>query len=151
MNNIIIKRTDASDPQFVGLVKLLDSELAERDGDEHAFYDQFNKINRIRHAVVLLQNGQPVACGAIKEYAAGIMEVKRMYTLTAARGKGIATIVLKELEQWAKELGYNKCILETGIRQPEAIRLYSKNGYQSIPNYGQYQGVTSSVCFEKLL
>ena len=77
------------------------------------------------------------------------MEVKRMYVPLEKRGKGIASIVLQELEKWAKELGYQKCILETGIKQPEAISLYKKNNYAIIPNYGQYAGVKDSVCFEK--
>jgi putative acetyltransferase len=59
--------------------------------------------------------------------------------------------VLSELESWAAELGYPKCVLETGKRQPEAIALYEKQGYQRIPNYGQYIGVENSVCFEKVL
>jgi GNAT superfamily N-acetyltransferase len=74
-----------------------------------------------------------------------------MYTLPQHRGKNIATKVLAALEKWATDLGYQKCILETGKRQPEAIRLYQKNGYASIPNYGQYVGVENSVCFEKEL
>jgi putative acetyltransferase len=59
--------------------------------------------------------------------------------------------VLAELEAWAAELGYPKCVLETGKRQPEAIALYEKQGYQRISNYGQYIGVENSVCFEKVL
>ena len=74
-----------------------------------------------------------------------------MYTVPESRGKGIATKVLIELENWASELGYEKCILETGKRQPEAIRLYTKNGYKLIPNYGQYVDMDNSVCFEKYL
>jgi GNAT superfamily N-acetyltransferase len=74
-----------------------------------------------------------------------------MYTLPAYRGKGIATTVLTELEQWAAELSFSKCILETGKRQPEAIRLYQKNRYIQIPNYGQYKDDDNSVCFEKIL
>jgi GNAT superfamily N-acetyltransferase len=72
-----------------------------------------------------------------------------MYTLPGKRGRGIASRILNELEKWAAELSYNKCILETGNRQPEAIMLYQKNGYNRIPNYGQYQGIENSVCFEK--
>jgi len=72
-----------------------------------------------------------------------------MFTLPECRGKGIATKLLNELEKWTIELGYEKCILETGKRQPEAIALYKKNGYKSIPNYGQYTGMDNSVCFEK--
>jgi putative acetyltransferase len=67
------------------------------------------------------------------------------------RGKGIAAQILNELEKWAKELNYKKCVLETGHKQPEAIALYKKNGYKQIPNYGQYIGIENSVCFEKLL
>jgi putative acetyltransferase len=141
-------RTSSTNPDFIQLVKLLDKELAERDGDEHPFYDQFNKIDNIRYVVIAYEKEKAVACGAIKEYAPGIMEIKRMFTDPGVRGKGVATSVLNELIQWAKELNYHKCILETGIRQPDAIRLYQKNGFTSIPNYGQYEGVVNSVCFE---
>ena len=146
---IELKRTDSTDNDFVRLVKHLDIELAERDGAEHSFYAQFNKIDAIQHVVVAYENGQPAGCGAIKEYSPNIMEVKRMFTLPASRGKGIALKVLNELEKWAGELSYKKCILETGKKQPEAIALYQKNGYKLIPNYAQYAGTENSVCFEK--
>ena len=144
-------RTSSTNPDFINLVKLLDKERAERDGDEHPFYDQFNKIDHIRFVVMAYENEIPVACGAIKEYSPGIMEIKRMFTDPGIRGKGVATMVLNELVHWAKEMNYQKCILETGIRQPDAIRLYKKNGFTAIPNYGQYKGVANSVCFEKEL
>ena len=148
---IKVLRTNSDHPDFISLVRLLDADLAKRDGDEHSFYAQFNKIDKIKHAVVLHEDEKPVACGALKQYAEEIMEVKRMYTLPVCRGKGIATAVLNELEKWAAELGYAKCILETGKRQPEAISLYTRNGYVLIPNYGQYAGVENSVCFEKAI
>jgi GNAT superfamily N-acetyltransferase len=74
-----------------------------------------------------------------------------MYTQLAMRGQGVAAIVLSALEEWAKELGYSRCILETGYKQPEALALYKKSGYSVIPNYGQYAGVANSVCFGKSL
>lgn len=144
-------RTDSTNTDFKMLVNQLDRYLMGINGDDHDFFDQFNKIDNIRHVVVLYLDGQPAGCGAIKEYEPGIMEVKRMFVPPAARGKGLATAVLKELEVWAAELGYEKCILETGDIMPDAIALYKKNGYNSIPNYGQYVGVASSVCFEKHL
>lgn len=147
MNSII--RTDSTNPDFQKLVKALDSELAIRDGEEHGFYSQYNKIDAIKQAIVLYQGPQAVACGAIKPYSPTSAEVKRMYTQPEYRGKGLAAQVLNELEQWAAQLGFEKCILETGIRQPEAIALYKKCGYTLIPNYGQYAGVENSVCFEK--
>jgi len=58
---------------------------------------------------------------------------------------------LKNVEQWYKELGIKKCVLETGKKQPEAIALYKKNLYNIIPNFGKYEGVENSVCFEKEL
>jgi putative acetyltransferase len=148
---IQILRTSSTNPDFSALVKKLDAELAARDGSAHSFYDQFNKIDNIKHAVVAYADEVPVACGAIKEYAPGTMEVKRMYTKPEHRGKSIAANVLSELETWARQLGYHTCILETGKRQPEAIRLYEKSGYARIPNYDQYTGVDNSVCFEKKL
>ncbi len=146
---IKLKRTDSAHQDFIALVRALDADLARRDGSDHSFYAQFNKIDKIKYVVVAYEDGKPVGCGAIKEFAPGIMEVKRMYTLPESRGKGIATKVLDELEKWAAALGYEKCVLETGKRQPEAIGLYQKSGYRVIPNYGQYAGVENSVCFEK--
>ena len=148
MHTII--RTDSANPAFVALVRNLDVDLAERDGQEHAFYAQFNKIDLIRHAIVVEEDGLPVSCGAMKAFDEQSMEVKRMYTVPGSRGKGFATEVLSALETWARELGFERCVLETGKRQPEAIELYKKNGYRIIPNYGQYAGVENSVCFEKL-
>ncbi len=144
-----IIRTDSTDKDFVELVKQLDADLAKRDGDEHAFYHQFNKIDMIKHAVVLYEDGIAVSCGAIKESIPGSMEVKRMYTIPGYREKGLTSVVLSALEKWAAELGYPKCVLETGKKQPEAIALYKKSGYKIIPNYGQYIGIENSVCFEK--
>lgn len=148
---IEIRRTNANNTDFQYLVTFLDKELAERDGDEHAFYAQYNHITNISHVVVAYVNNLPVACGAIKKWDADTMEVKRMYTLPEFRGKGIALEVLAQLESSAMELGYSKCILETGKKQPEAIQLYTRAGYSNIENYGQYAGVINSVCFGKEL
>ena len=148
---LTLTRTDSDNSDFIQLVRLLDADLATRDGNEHSFYAQFNKIDKIRHVVVAFENNLPVGCGAIKSYDLQTMEVKRMYTLPEHRGKGIARNILKELEKWAAELSCNKCILETGKRQPEAIELYQRSGYTIIPNYGQYAAIENSVCFEKQL
>jgi len=148
---INLRRTDSDDPDFKAMVKLLDADLAIRDGADHGFYSQFNQIDKIRHAVVCYENGQSIGCGAIKAFNDEAMEVKRMYVSPDGRNKGIATRVLAELEAWASEMGYLKCVLETGKRQPEAIALYEKNGYRRTENYGQYVGVENSVCFAKVL
>ncbi len=148
---IKLVRTNSSNSDFIKLVKHLDTYLEEIDGDEHDFYAKFNKIDALKHVVIAYENDMPISCGAIKQTIVDCMEVKRMYTLPEQRGKGIATKVLLALEQWAKELSFTQCVLETGKRQPEAIRLYEKNGYQLIPNYGQYIAVENSVCYGKQL
>jgi len=146
-----IVRTDSSNSDFIDLVQQLDKYLAIQDGDEHAFYHQFNAIDDLNNVIVIYENDIPLACGAIKEFEKGTVEVKRMYTTTTSRRKGMGTLILKELESWAQEMNYIKSILETGKRQPEAIALYKNNGYRITPNFGQYSGVENSVCFEKLL
>ena len=144
-------RTNADNDDFQKLVKALDADLKIRDEEDNVFYAQFNKITAIKHVIVAYDDNLPVGCGAIKQYADDTIEVKRMYVLPEKRGHGIAGLVLGELEVWAKELNYARFILETGQKQPEAIALYKKEGYQIIPNYGQYEGIANSICFEKIL
>lgn len=147
-----IIRTTPAHPDYQRLVRALDRSLAVTDGDDHAFYAQFNGSQDIRHVVLLETPDGAVACGAIKAYDADTMEVKRMYTTEAARGQGLAGVVLSELERWAAELGCGRLLLETGKRQQAAIRLYEKHGYRRLAeNYGQYRGVDNSVCMEKQL
>ena len=146
---IRITKTDSNNHDFIVLVRSLDADLAGRDGADHAFYAQFNTIDKIKHVVLAYEIEKPLGCGAMKEYDAKTMEIKRMYVSPESRNKGIATKILSELEHWAGELSYARCILETGKKQPEAIALYKKNGYTVIPNYGQYAKVENSLCFEK--
>lgn len=148
---IRLVRSDSTHPDFRAMVQLLDQDLAIRDGADHGFYAQFNKIDAIQHCVIAYDMEQPVGCGAIKAFGEDSMEVKRMYVLPASRGKSIALQILSELETWATELGKSKTVLETGQKQPEAIALYFKAGYQRTPNYGQYIGIENSLCFEKNL
>ena len=95
------------------------------------------------------KNNEAIACGAFKLYDADIIEIKRMYVNPICRGEGVASMVLMELEDWAKELGFKQAVLETGSKYKDAIALYLKNGYEQIPNYGQYVGSNLSTCFKK--
>jgi putative acetyltransferase len=148
---ITLTRTDSANPDFLELIRLLDADLALRDGAEHAFYLPLNTLAAIKFVVLAYEEGRAVGCGAIKAHAPAVMEIKRIYTRPQARGQGVATQVLAELERWAAEMACKRCVLETGKRQPEAIALYRKNGYQLIPNYGPYAGMANSVCFAKTL
>lgn len=144
-----IARTNSENIDFLNLVKELDTYLKITDEDEHDFYNQFNNIDGLKNVVLIYVNTIAVGCGAIKKFDAFSMEVKRMYLSTDYRGKGFAQKILLELEVWAKELGYKKCVLETGKRQIEAVKFYKKCGYKITPNYAQYIEMENSICFEK--
>lgn len=149
---ISVLRKDSGDENFRYLVDLLDKELTVRDGEEHDFYHQYNKIDTIKNVVVLFREGKVAACGAFKPFTEpDAVEIKRMYVMEESRRNGYAEAVLDELESWARESGYARCVLETGKKQPEAIQLYEKSGYSRIKNFGQYQGIENSLCFQKKL
>ncbi|MFC5144953.1 GNAT family N-acetyltransferase [Streptomyces aureoversilis] len=96
-------------------------------------------------------NGTAVGCGGLRDLGDGVGEVKRMYVSPALRGSGVATRILCTLEDWARGQGWTSLRLETGDRQPDAVRFYTRSGYGRIPNFGAYAGVESSLCFERLL
>ena len=146
---ITLVRTNSENIDFINLVKQLDAYLKIVDGDEHDFYNQYNNIDVLKNIVVAYFNNEAVGCGAFKKYDSESVEIKRMFTLPETRSNGIATKLLKELENWANELGYNSCILETGKRQIEAVQFYTKNDYKVIPNFGQYATIDNSLCFKK--
>ena len=148
---IEIKRTSSSEIDFQHLVSELDGELSKRNGETNEFFAQYNKIDQIKHVIIATIDDKPVGCGAMKAYDSDTMEIKRMFVPIEMRGKGIAVHILKNLEKWAKEMNYSKCILETGNKMLEAIRLYEKSNYKVVPNYGQYNGIEDSICFKKHL
>ncbi len=143
------QRTDSDSSDFQELVMLLDADLQIRDGAEHGFYAQFNKIANIRNVVVCYIDHQPVGCGAFKEYDQNNVEIKRMFVRPEYRNQGLGLAILKELEKWAAESNFSAAILETGKKQPEAITLYQKAGYRIIKNFGQYEHVENSVCMAR--
>lgn len=146
-----IHRTDSHSSDFKNLVKSLDATLAHHNGDNDDFFAQFNKIDTIKNCIVAYIDEVPAACGAFKELSEDTVEIKRMFTNPKFRKRGLGSSIVGELENWAKELGYKKVVLETSKDLTNAISVYEKSGFQRIPNYGQYVGVDSSVCFEKRL
>lgn len=148
---VTLIRTDAENDDLLLLVALLDEELKSRDGDDHYFFAQFNKLAGIIGAVVAYVDGEPVGCGAFKQFSDTEAEIKRMFVRPDSRGQRIAAKVLSELETWAQEEQFTACVLETGFKQPEAIALYKRSGYTEIPNYGQYADVVTSVCMRKAI
>lgn len=148
---ITIKRTESSDPDFPLLVALLNFELRERYGELQVLYDQYNHISNLDTVVIAYTNDIPAGCGCFKKFDDTSVEIKRMFVKPAGRKQGIASAILSELEIWAKEDGYTFTVLETANQQHESIALYQKQGYQVIPNYGQYIGMDASICMRKEL
>lgn len=146
-----LHRSDSTHTDFQTLVKLLDATLAEHNGDEDDFFARFNTIDTIKNCIVAYVDQTPAACGAFKPFSEDTVEIKRMFTHPDFRKKGLGSAIVKELESWAKELGFKKAVLETSKDLTNAISVYEKSGFYKIPNYGQYIGVESSVCFEKVL
>lgn len=147
----LLQRTDSYNVYFRELVAMLDTFLAERDGKDHAFYAQFNKLDNIKNTIVCFDDNEAIGCGAFKQYDETTVEIKRMFVKPSYRAKGAATKVLQELEKWAIENNFSSAILETVKNQPEAVALYKKNGYTIIPNFGQYKNVENSICMHKIL
>ena len=144
-------QTTSENQDFTNLVVLLDADLKIRDGEDHEFYAQINKTAILKNTIVCYQNDLAVGCGAFREIDSNTVEIKRMFVLPDYRGKGIASIILSQLELWVSQLNYTQTILETGINQPEAIALYKKMGYSITQNYGQYANMENSVCMKKVL
>ena len=146
-----IERTNSENEDFRKLVLKLEECLTCADEDAHSECKQYNKLETIKHTVVAYINGEVVGCGAIREFDRNTVEIKRMFVSDDARKQGVGTKILSELENWAKELGFENSILETGNMLHEAVRLYKKSNYTQIPNYGQYKSMEKSICFSKKL
>ncbi|MEN9929667.1 MAG: hypothetical protein RLZZ231_1588 [Bacteroidota bacterium] len=144
-------RTTSDSPDFQQLVVELDAYLRIVDGDDHAFYAQFNTIDSLQHVIVCYDQDIAIGCGAFKAYNTQTVEIKRIYTLPQYRGRGVAKSIMAALENWANEEHFSLAILETGYLQKEAIALYTKIGYEVTNNFGQYEGVATSVCMQKTI
>ena len=107
-------------------------------------------------AVVLVardEDGTAIGCGALRGLAAGVAELKRMYVVPTARGRGVSKALLAALEDEARRRGWTTLRLETGPRQPEAIALYTRAGYGPIEAFGAYvtEDAGDSLFFERAL
>jgi GNAT superfamily N-acetyltransferase len=146
-----ILHTDSKNIDFIKLIKLLDDDLNERYGELQKQYNKHNKVDYINDVVIIYKDEVAVACGAFKEQNVESIELKRIFVSKENRGQGLSKIIVNELEILGKGKGYKYALLETGIKQYEAINLYKNTGYQIIENYEPYIGNTNSVCMKKEL
>jgi GNAT superfamily N-acetyltransferase len=149
--NIKILKTDSRNCDFLGLIKLLDDDLDERYGELQRQYTKHNKVDYINDVIIIYKDEMPAACGAFKEHDTDSIELKRIFVAKENRRLGLSKLVVAELEKLARSKGYKYTLLETGIKQYEAINLYKNAGYDLIQNYEPYAGNTNSVCMKKTL
>jgi putative acetyltransferase len=129
------------------------AELAKRypdreDNEADSFSPDDVTVPRSAFLVATL-DGKPVGCGALRPWDQETVEIKRMFVDERARGSGVAAAILRELERLAQDFGYRRMILETGVRQPEAIALYARHGFVKVEPFGEYVGNALSVCYAK--
>ncbi|EKQ54694.1 MULTISPECIES: GNAT family N-acetyltransferase [unclassified Clostridium] len=146
-----ILNTDSTNIDFIKLIELLDNDLNERYGELQKQYDKHNKVDYLNDVIIIYKDEIPVACGAFKEYNIDTIELKRIFVTKENRRQGLSKLIITELEKLGSSKGYKYALLETGIKQHEAINLYRNNGYELIENYEPYKGNANSICMEKNL
>jgi len=152
-NALVVEAASPFEPEASTLLAQLRADLVEKYPDELEATPFRPEQLAVSGAVFLLARiaERAVGCGAFRPLEPGVAEVKRMFVLPEARGVGVGRKILQQLESAAAEMGYKSLRLETGLRQPEAIRLYDSAGYRRVPCYGPYVDNPMSVCFEKVL
>ena len=140
------------DPDAEALRALQRAEIAERYGTPDSEPGTAPSAGDIDLFVVARDtDGAAVGCGGLRRLDEASGEVKRMYVRPERRGSGAAPLILAALEDWARERGWKALRLETGDRQPDAVRFYTRSGYTPIPPFGAYADEPSSLCFERVL
>ncbi|MFI0719248.1 GNAT family N-acetyltransferase [Streptomyces sp. NPDC021224] len=160
MADVEIRKTRYDEPAAVRLNELVQQEYAERYGEGDLTpmaADHFDPPHGL-YLVAYDTGGEPVASGGWRAQDAspeghedGDAEIKRMFVVKEARGRGLARAILAELEASAAAAGRTRMVLETGSLQPEAISLYTSCGYVPVKKFGYYRHEELSICMGKAL
>lgn len=145
-----LSRESPGSPAARALIAALDKDLALVYPPAVIFglHDDDHLEERMVFLVARMAD-RPVACAALRSLEAGVGEVKRMYVVPELRGRGVARLLLGQVETVARGRGHQALRLETGRLSPAALALYRSSGYREIEPYGEYVGNGYSVCFEK--
>jgi GNAT superfamily N-acetyltransferase len=148
---IEIREVEWDHPASVSLRAAQRSEIDARYGTPDSEPGPAPTGSDISVFLVAFEGERGVGCGGLRELDAEHGEIKRMYVQPQYRGSGVATALLRALEKAAGVRGWNRLVLETGDRQPDAIRFYEREGYTRIPNFGYYADSESSLCYGRAL
>lgn len=146
-----ILRTDGRHPDFIELCRQLDQNLDEIVGGaiNREKFVPFNQLDDIPDAVLIYTDDMPVAGGGLRRINASTAEIKRIFVAPQFRGRGLSKILMRELEERALRLRYDRLILETGYLLEASVGLYTSVGFTQIENYGPYVGMDESLCMGK--
>ncbi len=161
-NIVTVHRTELSDPTAQELIVELKADISARYPERDSARYFSLAIDEVAAGTggffVVRKDGELAGCGAIRQLnESGEAEIKRMYVRKAFRGQQLGSAILSHLTGVAHDLGANQLRLETSVGQPEAIKLYERNGFTRTENFGQtensaqYRGESASLCFAKLL
>jgi len=148
--NYTVERTTTENINFRILERKLDDELNKIYGEVQDNYLPHNIVKDLK-TIIIYKIENPIACGCLKFLDNDLAEVKRVFVSSENRGKSIAKIVVKEIEELAIESGIKTLILQTGMKQKAAINLYQSMGYNIIENYEPYVDDINSICMKKAL
>jgi len=151
-DGVLVQRGDILSSAARALIEALNAELSSRypePGATHFRLDPGEVADGQGAFLIASSSGKPVGCGAVRRIEARTGEIKRMYVSPDARGRGIGRAVLAALEAEARALGIVRLVLETGLRQGEALALYEGAGFSQIPPFGEYVASPLSVCMAK--
>ncbi|GAA2239392.1 GNAT family N-acetyltransferase [Herbiconiux moechotypicola] len=149
---VTVAREHFDSPDAAALRQAQRDELDARYGrDDHEPGEKPTADSVPVFLVARTLEGVAVGCGGLRPLAGGGAEVKRMFVAASVRGTGVATAVLRALEEEARAMGLDRLLLETGTEQPDAMRFYEREGYTRIPNFGVYAGSEISVCYERTI
>lgn len=95
--------------------------------------------------------GRAVATGGWRRTSRREAEIKRMYVAASVRRRGLARLMLAELERTAAAAGVRRLVLNTGPRQPEAVALYEQAGYTASEAFGHYARHCGALFYAKRL
>lgn len=148
---LVVRAVPWDDPAGAELRLAQQAEISARYGVPDSEPGPKPTADDITVFLVASDDGIAVGCGGLRRIDDSHGEIKRMYVVPERRGTGISTTLLSALEDEARSRGWTRLVLETGDRQPDAMRLYEREGYTRIPNFGYYADSTLSVCYEKAL
>lgn len=148
---MIVTQVSFNHPDSIDLRSQQRAEIERRYGTPDSEPGPAPTADDITVFYVAYDEGTAVGCGGLRERDATEAEVKRMFVHPDRRGTGVSVAILAQLEQFGRERGYSRLVLETGTEQPDAIRFYEREGFTRIPNFGYYVGSAHSLCYEKPL